>query len=54
MSTQLYPSPLKPASQAHLNEPSELMHCAFWSQPPLLVKHSLMSLQVMPFPVKPS
>jgi len=37
-----------------LNEPSVFMHWAFWSQPPLLVRHSLTSLQLTPLPVKPS
>ena len=38
-----------------LNEPSVLMHCASCEQPPLPVsKHSLTSLHVNPFPLKPS
>ena len=37
-----------------LKEPSVLTHCAFWSQPPLLLRHSFTSRQLMPLPVKPS
>ena len=37
-----------------LNEPSVLMHWASCEQPPLLIRHSLTSMQVMPLPLKPS
>ena len=38
---------------AQLNEPTALVQVAVEAQPPLLVKHSLMSAQLLPVPVKP-
>ena len=52
---QVMPLPAKPGLQAHVREPTVLVQFAFTLQPPLLVAHSLMSMQpVAPVPVKPA
>jgi hypothetical protein len=44
---------VKPELQAQVREPGVFVQVAFVSQPPLPVRHSLMSVQVVPLPVKP-
>ena len=43
---QVVPSPMYPALHAHVRLPGVLVHVAFAEQPPLEVRHSLMSEQV--------
>ena len=50
MSEQVVPSPSYPVLQAQLELPSELVQVALVSHPPLLVRHSSMSEQVVPSP----
>ena len=50
-SAQLVPFPLKPELHAQVRLPGVLVHAAFASHPPLLVAHSLMSVQVKPVPM---
>ncbi len=50
---QVRPLPKYPPLHVQVREPSVLVHVACTSQPPLLVAHSLMSLQVKPLPLKP-
>ena len=53
MSVQVTPLPVKPAWQAHVREPVVLVQVALALQPPLFVRHSLMSTHVEPDLAKP-
>jgi hypothetical protein len=44
---------MNPALQVHVRDPGMFKHVALTSQPPLFVRHSLMSAQVRPLPVNP-
>lgn len=50
-SVHVTPSPMKPALQAQVREPTVFVHVAFALQPPFPVRHSFTSTQAAPLRV---